>query len=239
MKIQYLGRNEFITEIPALTQAGEEFCLSGNQFARGSIGQIIQVLAQSGGVTRVRVRVVKGRVMSRGQATIQANSRRHYREDDEKPDVDPSTLRNEAQLFEQGSAPLQRVGGSAYWDDFDPRPRRGVDSVPVNSPQPYPQQPGQLPQQVSLVSQGYVAPVEIMPDNVQINSVAFQIASVNSQPRGTSSDFVSAEELAIGMGRNVSRRGGVSGGRRGSFSNDKVGSMAAQLLAEHPKSRKG
>jgi len=56
------GKEDVMVKVPGLTQAGEVFNLVGEEFASGTTGRVYKVISQSGGVTQVVMKIVKGRI---------------------------------------------------------------------------------------------------------------------------------------------------------------------------------
>ena len=123
METRYLGRHKLVMEIPALTNEGDCFNLEGPRFAKGSIGQVAEILSQTAGRTRVTVNVVRGRILSRHQTSRlekqadREEAEAHQAQLDRIPDDDvlPDWV------------PEDDAGGES-WMDYDPRPRSGEDS---------------------------------------------------------------------------------------------------------------
>ena len=123
MDTRYLGRHELIMEIPKLTTEGERFNLEGPRFSPGTIGQVTQILAQNAGRTRIRVSLVRGKIISRRQASRLVEQA----EREEKDLLEEEMGAGEA--FERGEQEVAPEGGEAWWGDFDPRARSGEDSL--------------------------------------------------------------------------------------------------------------
>lgn len=193
MSILYLGRNEVVVDVPALAQVGEEMYLQGGRIAKGSIGKVVQILGQSGGMTKIRVQLVKGKILPKKPGT----SGPEKGVDPAQEYFDHPGMETASQRFRK-RRPTQQEGGTPWWGDRDPRPRRGPGSLVVQTPYQFnPPPQAYHPEYEERWSGG--SRVEVHP----AGGVAAVIADPSLQPRGTRSEYVPPEEFARGMGYNI------------------------------------
>lgn len=120
MATRYLGRHKFVTDIPALANEGTCFNLEGDRFAPGSIGQVVEILNQSAGRTRVVVSVVRGRILSRQQQSRLAEQAEREEQ---------GVIREERERIRSDEFQVpEGLDGGKSWMDYDPRPRSGEHS---------------------------------------------------------------------------------------------------------------
>jgi len=136
-----------IIPIPGVTFIGEQFNLPESHFAPGSVGAVEKILGQGGGQTKVKMKIVQGRALSRSarrdQVSQQQTQQRAYQdpygEQHARPPIPPEL---QAKLnerprdrFERGSEKIVQEGGKPHFANFDPRPRSGQNNQIVqNSP---------------------------------------------------------------------------------------------------------
>ena len=133
-----------ILQIPGVTFVGEQFNLPESHFAPGSVGQVEKMLGQGGGQTKVRLKVVRGRALSRSARREQVqqpqqNQQDTYNDPNHRPPI-PADLQAQLNMrprdrFEMGMEKVVQEGGAAHFANFDPRPRQGPNNLVVqNSP---------------------------------------------------------------------------------------------------------
>ena len=201
MSIQYVGRNEIIVEVAALVQVGEEMVVEGGRLSKGAVARVTQIISQNQGITRMRMTIVRGRVLSSTQVA-RNNSENNSETSDKKSLPALDGIETASESFRRKRPVKQEEGGFAWYGDYDPRPRRGPANMPVNSPISSPNSPARSFFEGAR-SSGPRIDIVSDPNTYQLESVIKSIATPSEKKQLSGGIYLSPQDIAQSMGMSI------------------------------------